>query len=400
MQGGINNAALFNASQREARGKLEQMAGIKRPPSGILASSPELMQAAMPTPPAPRPMAQPMAAPVPMVQPALPQVPMQMAVAPMAPAPVQQPVQQAVPTVPQPASPTTPMRFNVAGPVEVRETPSDITEQVFGPIAGAAKFAGRVGKGIAKDFMTVRKDENAGPVDIGANPILNPVMALQGGAVYKFMMDMFGSEEKVEEEVKKKTAPIVAAIESENPENIAKTVADQAGLPATDEGVKEFASNVFGLDDVNDIDEINRRIADVAMSSAIGKGPDEFAAAILLGLQNYKQTASARAAAAADAAGGGFLDTERGKAALEVYIEKIKNNEDASQVEIDMNTQMGDNIGTRVRQAITGGTGGPSGGQQTPESLLAEARSVIKRGAKRSDVEDRLREMGVDPGRL
>jgi len=290
MQGGINNAALFNASQREARGKLEQMAGIKRPPSGILASSPELMQAAMPTPPAPRPMAQPMAAPVPMVQPALPQVPMQTAVTPMAPAPVQQPVQQAAPA-PQPQQ--QPVMMQEGGLLDT------------GMFPAAVNVAGRVGK----DFMTVRKDENAGPVDIGANPILNPVMALQGGAVFKFMMDRFGSEEKVEEEVKKKVAPIEAAIASENPENIAKTVADQAGLPATDEGVKEFASNVFGLDDVNDIDEINRRIADVAMSSAIGKGPDEFAAAILLGLQNYKQTASARAAAAAaaDAEGGGFL---------------------------------------------------------------------------------------------
>ena len=376
MQGGINNAALFGASQREARGKLEQMAGIKRPPSGILASSPELMQAAsaMPARPQPMPMAQPMPATMPMVQPALPQVP---APTTVAPGPVQQPVQQAAPA-PQPQ----------------QQQPVMMNEGGFLPAAG--KFAGRVGK----DIVTIAKDKGAGPVDIGSNPLLNPVMALQGGAVYKFMMDMFGSEEKVAEEVQKKVDPIAVAIESENPENIAKTVADQAGLPPTDEGVKEFASNVFGLDDVNDIDEINRRIADVAMSSAIGKGPDEFAAAILLGLQNYKQTASARAASAADAAGGGFLDTERGKAALEVYIEKIKNNEDASQVEIDMNTQMGDNIGTRVRQAITGGTGGAGGGQQTPESLLAEARSVIEQGANPEKVKDRLREMGVDPGRL
>ena len=258
----------------------------------------------------------------------------------------------------------------------------------------AASLAGRVGK----DIVTIAKEKGVGPVDIGSNPLLNPVMALQGGAVFKFMMDMFGSEEKVAEEVQKKVDPIEAAIATENPENIAKTVADQAGLPATDEGVKEFASNVFGLDDVNDIDEINRRIADVAMSSAIGKGPDEFAAAILLGLQNYKQTASARAEAAADAAGGGFLDTERGKAALEVYIEKIKNNEDASQVEIDMNTQMGDNIGTRVRQAITGGTDG--GQPQSPENLMTQARQAIKQGADPEAVKKRLQEMGVDPGGL
>ena len=398
MQGGINNAALFNASQREARGKLEQMAGIKRPPSGILASSPELMQAASAMParpqPMPMPMAQPMPATMPMVQPALPQVPAPTTVAPG-------PVQQAAPA-PQPQQ--QPVMMNEGGFLSrAKETinaiPGKMAEAgMFMNLdkPAAASLAGRVGK----DFVTIAKEKGVGPVDIGSNPLLNPVMALQGGAVFKFMMDMFGSEEKVAEEVQKKVDPIEAAIATENPENIAKTVADQAGLPATDEGVKEFASNVFGLDDVNDIDEINRRIADVAMSSAIGKGPDEFAAAILLGLQNYKQTASARAEAAADAAGGGFLDTERGKAALEVYIEKIKNNEDASQVEIDMNTQMGDNIGTRVRQAITGGTGGAGGGQQTPESLLAEARSVIEQGANPEKVKDRLREMGVDPGRL
>ena len=398
MQGGINNAALFGASQREARGKLEQMAGIKRPPSGILASSPELMQAASAMParpqPMPMPMAQPMPATMPMVQPALPQVPAPTTVAPG-------PVQQAAPA-PQPQQ--QPVMMNEGGFLSrAKETinaiPGKMAEAgMFMNLdkPAAASLAGRVGK----DFVTIAKEKGVGPVDIGSNPLLNPVMALQGGAVFKFMMDMFGSEEKVAEEVQKKVDPIEAAIATENPENIAKTVADQAGLPATDEGVKEFASNVFGLDDVNDIDEINRRIADVAMSSAIGKGPDEFAAAILLGLQNYKQTASARAEAAADAAGGGFLDTERGKAALEVYIEKIKNNEDASQVEIDMNTQMGDNIGTRVRQAITGGTGGAGGGQQTPESLLAEARSVIEQGANPEKVKDRLREMGVDPGRL
>jgi len=74
MQGGINNAGLFGASQREARSKLDQMAGIKRP-NGILASSPELMRAAagpammQPPPQQPMPMpttvAPPVAAPAP-----------------------------------------------------------------------------------------------------------------------------------------------------------------------------------------------------------------------------------------------------------------------------------------------------------------------------------------------
>ena len=120
----------------------------------------------------------------------------------------------------------------------------------------------------------------------------------------------------------------------------------------------DFAENVFGLKDVNDIDEINRRIANVAIGGSVAKSPEEFTQAVLLGLQTYKQTAAARAEAKADAAGGGFLDTEQGKAAVELYIERIKNNEDPVEVERMMNEQLGNNIGTVVRVAIAGGTGG------------------------------------------
>jgi len=65
----------------------------------------------------------------------------------------------------------------------------------------------------------------------------------------------------------------------------------------TDENKKDFAANVFGLENVNDIDAINDRIAKVAIASTIGggtQGTDKFARAVLLGLQNYKQTAAAR----------------------------------------------------------------------------------------------------------
>jgi len=82
MLGGINNIDIINASQRGARDKLNQMAGIKRPPSGILASSPELMQAVTGAPPAMPIRPTGPATPMPMVQTALPQVPMQTAVAP------------------------------------------------------------------------------------------------------------------------------------------------------------------------------------------------------------------------------------------------------------------------------------------------------------------------------
>ncbi len=367
--GDVYNRKLFQAKARPARKKLAQMAGI-------MASSPELMQAAnqgsdkTPTPPSTggaRPMMAPppapmMAPPPQPMAPRLPQVPMQTAMAPP-PAPMMQapaPMMQAPaprPMAPAPMPQQQPVKFDEGG---------------------------------------------------GVN-IVDPATAIQTGAVemgmslYDKLKEMYGSEEKADAVIQEKGEKIAAAHETKDSKKVSDAVLDAAGVKPTKENKMDFAANVLNLKNVNDINEIDDRIAQASLAIGVGKrvgGNTAIAEAVLLGLQNYKQTAAARAEAAADAAGGGFLDTERGKAALEVYIEKIKNNEDASQVEIDMNTQMGDNIGTRVRQAITGGTGGPSGGQQTPESLLAEARSVIERGAKRSEVEDRLREMGVDPGRL
>jgi len=249
MQGGIYNAALFGASQREARGKLEQMAGIKRPgPSGILASSPELMQAAAPRAMMPQ---QPMPAPMPMAQPALPQVPAPTAMA----APVQQPVQQAPAPAPQPAM------MQEGGPVDVRKTPT------------------------ASD---------------PASMFVDTVNAL-GAGIYDSLLKRYGSPEKTEQAVVGQVNAVQAAVDSGSAENAANTVIDQAGLPVNDESKKEFASTVLNLntDDIGEIDDAIFRTltADVTLS---GK---ELQKAVLLGLQNYKQTASARAAGASGGVG-------------------------------------------------------------------------------------------------
>jgi len=375
MQGGIYNAALFGASQREARGKLEQMGGIKRPgPSGILASSPELMQAAMPRPMPPMP--QPAMAPQPAMppQPALPQVPMQTAMTPapqpMAPAP--QPQQQ-------------PVMMQEGGLLDT------------GLLPAAGKLAGR----IAKDLTTFERREDAGPVDITSDPITRPITAFQGAMLnlganmYEAMLGKHGSEEKAEKEALKARDNIYEAMDTEDESKVGDAVVKEAGLEPTDENKQEFARTVLGID-TDDIGAIDDAIFDT-LTADVSLSGQKLQQAVLLGLQNYKQTAAARAEAAADAAGGGFLDTEQGKAAVEIYTEQIKNNVPPSEVEQMMNAEMGGNIGTKVRQAITGSV---TGGQQSPESLLAEARRVIEQGADPTKVKERLQEMGVDPGRL
>jgi len=200
-----------------------------------------------------------------------------------------------------------------------------------------------------------------------------------GGAV----TEQFGSiEEAAKEGTRRANIIESAAAATDDPSKVADAVVVAAGEKPTDAAKMDFAENVFGLKDVNDIDEINRRIANVVVGSAVGKGPDEFAKAVVLGLNVLKQTAAARAEAKADAAGSGFLDTERGKAAVELYIEMVKNQQSPSKVEQYMNDEMGDNIGTVVRTAITGGTGGAA----------PAAEPTIPLEARRGLVEDALKQ--------
>jgi hypothetical protein len=146
--------------------------------------------------------------------------------------------------------------------------------------------------------------QEGGPVDVGEAPVAEDASKSfmdyirgAGDWMAEAIVATYGTGKAAEQAGRGKKAAIDQAVETGDEEKIVNTVLANADVPITDEGKQDFARNVFGLEDVNDIDEINRRIADVAMSSAIGKGPDEFAQAVLLGLQNYKQTASARAAA-------------------------------------------------------------------------------------------------------
>jgi len=265
--GDVYNRKLFQAKARPARKKLAQMAGI-------MASSPELMQAANqgPKPPTPpmtggaRPMMPPppapMMAPAPQpMAPRLPQVPMQTA---MAPAPMMQapaPMMQAPaprPMAPAPMPQQQPVKFDEGG---------------------------------------------------GVN-IVDPATAIQTGAVemgmslYDKLKEMYGSEEQADAVIQEKGEKIAAAHETKDSKKVSDAVLDAAGVKPTKENKMDFAANVLNLKDVNDINEIDDRIAQASLAIGVGKrvgGNTAIAEAVLLGLQNYKQTAAARAAGASGA---------------------------------------------------------------------------------------------------
>lgn len=295
MQGGINNAGLFGASQREARSKLDQMAGIKRP-SGILASSPELIRSVagptmMPQPPQQQPA--PMPTNMPTVQPALQAMPMPTTVAPMAQAPAPRPLNPMAPTT---AGQQPVVKLNQGG------------EPLKGYSEMGAKLAEQAKAQVAAGGSPV--------VDITqtATEFVQDMDKKTGGAV----TEQFGSVEAAAKEGTRKASIIESATEAtKDPSKIADAVLVASGEQPTEAAKMDFAENVFGLEDVNDIDEINRRIANVAIGGSVAKSPEEFTQAVLLGLQAYKQTASARAAAKS---GGG----KSGMSPLEPFPDAVR----------------------------------------------------------------------------
>ena len=261
---GVYNRKLFIDTARPARQKLAKM-------GGIMASSSDLMQAAMPpvqpmTPaPMPMPMPQPMPQPV-MIAPVMPAQPMPMA----APAPM--PAQPMVQQTPPPA-PTQPMAFAPGGSVDAE---------------------GR------------RRRQNRKPVDVSKAPTVEQTEGTRGALGILAEMDSgaadaaiarYGSPEAAEKALSEKGQKI-DDLAGEDTETAVKATLDAAEVPDTPEGKQEFARQVFGMEDVSDMAEIDRRIVDVLQGNAVGKGADAFAIATLAGLEELKKTQLAKIKAA------------------------------------------------------------------------------------------------------
>lgn len=262
---GVYNRKLFIDTARPARQKLAKM-------GGIMASSSDLLQAAMPPvqpmAPAPMPMPQPMPQPV-MMAPVMPAQPMPMA----APAPM--PAQPTVQQTPPPA-PTQPMAFAPGGSVDAE---------------------GR------------RRRQNKKPVDISKTPTVEKTEGTRGALGILAEMDSgaadaaiarYGSLEAAEKALSEKGQKIDDLAEKDT-ETAVKGTLEAAEVPNTTEGKQEFARQVLGMEDVSDIAEIDRRIVDVLQGNAVGKGADAFAIATLAGLEELKKTAEKKAATKAGA---------------------------------------------------------------------------------------------------
>ncbi len=287
---GVYNRKLFIDTARPARQKLAKM-------GGIMASSSDLMQAAVPPvqpmAPAPMPMPQAMPQPMPMPQ-AMPQPMMMAPVMPAQPmpmpAPAPMPAQPMVQQTPPPA-PMPPVMMNTGGAINEQLRAYSQMGQQMGKDARQGLGQDRFTRPKAVDVSkapTVEQTEGT----VGALGILE---SLEPGAA-DAAIKQYGSYEAAEKALSEKGQKIEDLEGEKDKKKVVKGVLDAAEVPDTPDGKKDFARQVFGMEDVSDIAEIDRRIVDVLQGNAVGQGADAFARATLLGLDELKKTATAKAA--------------------------------------------------------------------------------------------------------
>jgi len=355
--GGINNMALFGASEkpRFARDKIRQM-------GGIMASSPELMEAVQES----NPMAPPMAPP--------------MGASPMTMAPV--PVQPSLPTQAPPPTPMAP--------------PPAPGQPVNAALAGSNPTSAALNAQATKRPMQMKE---GGDVDVSKTPVptktgsvlLSSLMATPGlGMLVPGLVKRYGSEDKAEEELTKKKAALDASVSSGNPENIANTLLDVSDLPINDENKKEFVSNVLGPDKVtNDIDDLNNKMAGIAVQGAGTSGATkEYIQALLYGLNLKRNTATARAAAKA----GG----KSGMSPLEPFADAVRDlaGKIIQSTGKDAQAAMKEAADT-LRPFYQGNASVPS--QTQTQTLRQQVEDALKLEPKRrEDILKQATEMGVD----
>ena len=390
----VENRALFAKKSSAARDKLMQMGGINpqqagiasmqgmapRPsapgPSGIMASSPELMQAAM------------RKAPV---------LPMQQGMAPQQPAPMPAPQ-------PMPLPPSQPIP-NIAGipPVPTNQAPRPQPQKpgVRKMAEGGEPMRGRFGA--PKDFKSAyefgqKAATTADPRELGI-----PAEAA--------------------ENVKR-----LAKQNEKDPESVGKALVKEI-VPndqRTGDTKKDLikAAEASGITDVPasaTVDQLNKAIAGATMGAAIAgsyvnpnTGQElrptagaRIGQAAAQGLMLQRETAQQREAAdqamklARAKAAGKSASTklsDREKRLLDMFEERVNANEDPSKVAAKFNEEFGEGIGDQLLAYYAAAA--PAAQTETPMTTIEKARYAISQGANREEVIKRLEEFGIDPGDL
>jgi hypothetical protein len=350
----VNNRSLFQRRSQGARDKVRQMGGIQEP-QGILASFQELMEVAG-----------------------------------------RNRTQNLMPQMMQPQQP--PVGFQMGGDIALEAYRQGLPEPSLGEqIAANPAFAGVTPVNIA-ETPTPRARSSAADIVPQVREMLGDNEEAQ--AAFSNMVNTISDPEATDEDRQ-------------------QVLTESFGAPNSAEGLRAVVSQITGRDVPASatVDELNDAIAGVALGGAIG-GPRSVAARIseglLVGLQAKRETAMGREqfeqqlaleAAKPGPEAPGFLETPRGKAAVEMYQNFLQNQNMTPEQAYARMDQISPGLGSELGAAMAGTSAVAPGAvaARSPEEtaqILQQAREAIAQNRDRSVVEQMLRDMGVDPAGL
>jgi len=302
MQDEVYNRALFRRRAESAREKLREMGGVgPQGPRGIMASSPELMAAAMPramtpqaTGPMPnmmapqmRPAAAPMqAAALPNIVPGMfPQQPQPQPQAPQAPYQTRQPAPVPQPQ-PQPMQPGQPKQQPQPQPIRLNQG---------GDIALEARRQGLPDPSLGAQIATNPAFAGIRAVDITETP--TPRGRSTEGDVLAEVRAILGDNREAQARVNDLETTLTDP--NATPDQQKQAITTAAGVENDKEGLRSVVTSLTGEEPSASatVDELNRAIMGVSLGGAIG-GPGSVAErisnAILQGLEVERETAAGR----------------------------------------------------------------------------------------------------------
>lgn len=286
----VYNRSLFQAKSRDARNKLARM-------GGIMSSSTELMEAAMP----------PQSAAMPAAMPAAPAMPSSPTGAPM-----QMPMQQDPMQMYQDPMQQDPMYQDPTyqDPMQMYQPPMQMP--MAAPQQQAPVMMAEGGDTTLEAYMQGTKMPSATkfvPVDIGQAPM----SFLSGLRQEAANLQPEGGEAVLDD----KLATIQAAADTGDQEVLKDAITGSVGVENTKTGLEEAAVELTDTtaDEAQNlsIDELNNRIMAVALNGSLaapGSMAERYAKAMIFGLGQKRETAMARAAAKSGGGRSGIQDVE------------------------------------------------------------------------------------------
>lgn len=283
----------------------------------------------------------------------------------------------------------------------------------------AGRFVGSKLPSLGNVGRTLGISDNSLAAGMSANPklmagLLSGGTAIAGNEAYK-QLTQNKKEEVANIESKMALNDLVADVQAtlESGENISAEVAQQLIeqlMPGANEEDKKELLETTGTDTsgLKDLDEINKRIMDVAVAGTIGKSPEALNQAVLAGLQNYQQTALAREKARIAASGktSGYTP-ERLRQQLVQQLSTFGQDEKIAQgLLIEDKDENGKEIlkpGLTEEQWIMkmmtlGGSGTPTPAPvSNPSKLRRQVEEALKsKPGQKQQILNKAKEMGVD----